>query len=372
MFKDFPKLNRQRTKLKGTQKLKSGQGQSGTTYHGARDWILKTRPFFSFLENVAEILQNDGEDDDDPSKEAADDKTLKVVNNTINDYFEKKGMTVVFVLDDPRNKGSLCARTRVHPCVVDIPRAIADEMKLEDHFHDLWGSLRSSDQHTFESFMVDNDLLDRMCSPLQYGQDKGPAKQKPKTGGDDWEPVHQKLFMFKGLKWPPAVDHLTQFRTRSAECIVFANAFWPEDAVNRWTYFDSNHDAKRLFRWPAKPKKDGTMTALKCPWRTYIPTLTSLTHMVARCLVKVDEDEPTLVLRRVHPIECMRVMGWDLEHFRNPPFGWYGVPGEHKEHLLDDSLLQDIAGNAWTAWTYTANQKQIHIYLYMHTHANKH
>ena len=107
--KDFSKQHSQRQKLKGTQKPKRGQGQSGTTYHGARDWILKTRPFFSFLENVAEILQNDGEDDDDPSKEAADYKKLKVVNNTIEDDFEKKGMTVVFVLDDPRNKGSLCA-----------------------------------------------------------------------------------------------------------------------------------------------------------------------------------------------------------------------------------------------------------------------
>ena len=124
---------------------------------------------------------------------------------------------------------------------------------------------------------------------------------------------------------------------------------------NRWQFFDSNHDAKRLFRWPLKPKaKGGGMSELKNPWRKFIPTMTSLTHMVARCLQKKDDEPPILVLRRVHPIECMRVMGWDLEHYSCSPFCYARTPGEEKEHFLDADLLQDLVGNAWCAWTFTA------------------
>ena len=53
--KDVSKQNSQRKK-KAKGKLASGEGQTGSTYQGAKAWILKTRPFCSFLENVVDVL----------------------------------------------------------------------------------------------------------------------------------------------------------------------------------------------------------------------------------------------------------------------------------------------------------------------------
>ena len=67
--KDVSLQNSQRKNLK-KGKLKSGEGQTGKTYGGARDWMIKTKPFFSFLENVAEILNDDEETQVDEAEKA--------------------------------------------------------------------------------------------------------------------------------------------------------------------------------------------------------------------------------------------------------------------------------------------------------------
>ena len=49
------------------------------------------------------------------------------------------------------------------------------------------------------------------------------------------------------------------------------------------------------------------------------------------------------ILQRVHPIECFRAMGWDLEHFKDmaTPFKYVG------DEFIDADLLQNLIGNAW-------------------------
>ena len=349
--KDVSKQNSMRKYL-DKNKLKSLEGATGSTYGGAKSWILKTRPMISWLENVTEVLTDEQE-----AKEEGKDVEVaglkKHESKQIKDDFEKEDFTCLFVVDDPRVRGSLCARTRVFIVVVNLPRRVSDKFQLEENFHTALQCMRAEKQHEFESFMIEEDLLEQMCSPLEHGSRRGPPKKKAKDGGDDWESVHQELFLYGKVDWPPDVSGLADFRARSAEVIVFADAMWPVQIKDEWTFFDTNHDAKRLFRWPLKVQKGNTMSSLKCPWRTYIPTLTALSNIVARKLSWHGQEEK-LTLRRVHPLECMRVMGWDLEFFKESPFKFAKLPSEEREHFLDSDLLGDMVGNAWCAWTYTA------------------
>ena len=193
-----------------------------------------------------------------------------------------------------------------------------------------------------------------MCSALEFGLERGLPKKSPNSQLDDWESVHMEMFLYKGVAWSPCLSEpwCSSFRPRSAEVVYFANYVWPAKELDKWEYFDTNHDAKRIFRWPLKPNKKGEMSKLKCPWRLYIPTFTALSNVVARQLHTVPGQDAILILRHVHPIEAMRVMGWDLEHYRDGPFKWVHVPGDPKQVFLDADLLGDLVGNAWCAWTF--------------------
>ena len=50
-------------------------------------------------------------------------------------------------------------------------------------------------------------------------------------------------------------------------------------------------------------------------------------------------------LARVHPLEQMRMMGWDLPFYKDcvSPF-----------HVISDAELSSLAGNMWSAFTYLA------------------
>ena len=303
-------------------------------------------------------MNDDEETQVDESEKA---QMKKEQSNTIRDDFEKENMSVLFVLDDPKNKGSLCSRTRVFPCVVGVPKHITEEMQMEEKFFGLFSAMRSNESHRFEQFIMPQDMLDDYCNVLEFGSKRGPPKKLAKHEGDGWESTHQELFLFAGIAWPPPIAELDEFRTRSAECVYFANYMFPETELDRWQFFDSNHDCKRLFRWPRKEKKkkktdeDDGFTDLKNPWRPFIPTMTALSNMVARVLRSDDSGgEPKLTIRRVHPLECMRVMGWDLPFYAEGPFGTYKVPGESKDAFIDADLLGDMVGNAWCAWTFAA------------------
>ena len=83
---------------------------------------------------------------------------------------------------------------------------------------------------------------------------------------------------------------------------------------------------------------------LRNPWKVKIPTLT------ASCKICCRKQFPTgvLELRRVHPLECLRLQGWDLGMWSGDvgPIKSLGGPWGPEE-------LQDLAGNMWNAFSYT-------------------
>ena len=51
-----------------------------------------------------------------------------------------------------------------------------------------------------------------------------------------------------------------------------------------------------------------------------------------------------LLIKRVHPLECMRLQGWDLAF-------WKDEKSPFSTHFKADDL-QDFAGNMWNAFSY--------------------
>ena len=88
------KENSARSKNKGC--VKAGTGTSGDTFHKGKHYILRFRPFISFLENVdevaAEYVNTDGVLDSD--------------SKFIVDLFEKEGFFVMVISIDAREFGS--------------------------------------------------------------------------------------------------------------------------------------------------------------------------------------------------------------------------------------------------------------------------
>ena len=97
---------------------------------------------------------------------------------------------------------------------------------------------------------------------------------------------------------------------------------------------------------PPKTTKgeDLSIELLRNPWKVKIPTLT------ASCKICCRKQSPTgvLELRRVHPLECLRLQGWDLGMWSGDvvPIKSLGGPWGPEE-------LQDLAGNMWNAFSYT-------------------
>ena len=75
-----------------------------------------------------------------------------------------------------------------------------------------------------------------------------------------------------------------------------------------------------------------------------MPTLTPVCKIMCRRMLETGQ----LVLRRVHPLECLRLQGWDLAMWSpdTPPVKALGGPWGMER-------LQDLAGNMWNAFSYT-------------------
>lgn len=143
--------------------------------------------------------------------------------------------------------------------------------------------------------------------------------------------------MYRG---PPATGELLSLvcREREAEVVYFANAKFPAKCPGQWEFLDALHTFERSFKWPVASEG----ASIRCPWTAHIPTLTSKTVLVGRMV----DDQGDAKFKVLHGIECMRLMGWDLGH-------WRGVSPMACPEITSEVLV-DIAGNAWNAFAFCA------------------
>ncbi len=155
-----------------------------------------------------------------------------------------------------------------------------------------------------------------------------------------WKDVHEQVFAMCEYKWPPPeTQQLMEsgFKQREAELVYFCNRRFPLKDELVWEFFDSHHSFERVFNWgPAS----GDVKLLRTPWKRYVPTMVGTSSIACRCL-----QNGTVVFKELHGLEAMRMIGWDLGHWKNHenPFGNSAITPE---------LLVDMAGNAWSSFQF--------------------
>ena len=125
------------------------------------------------------------------------------------------------------------------------------------------------------------------------------------------------------------------FRTRAAELIDIANTVFPCKS-KAWDFFGANHDMTRVFRLD-QDTDTKEQKQVPNPWKPVCPTFLGSSTIVARCL----GADNSVFIKRLHGLEAMRFMGWDLGMYKNDTAFTSGVTPE---------LLSNMAGNAWCQW----------------------
>ena len=328
------KLNNNRSQF--TSCIKDEIGSTGQTFKYLFEFSVLTRSVITVLENLKECQQQSLEYDPDSSTMTATSE-----DEFIRQKYERENFTCLLVPDDAQHHKSKARRERLWFVILDMPTSIAKQLDVEANYHRVFDALRDTVPYPFEYFEVPEDVLLQMNlgRPLEQGHRKCAKKD------EKWQAVHEELFNFATVPWPPTLDDpvFKRFRERAAEVVFLANTLWePQDS--EWEFLETLHSAERVFGWPivsnrslesSDPKK-----ALRNPWKSTIPTMTGGSAICGR---RMDKNGK-VILKKIHPLEMFQLNGWDISMWEQ------GSPYLSAE--VDDELLVDLAGNSWSSFSY--------------------
>ena len=256
-------------------------------------------------------------------------------------------MSVLFPNCDATCRGSPCTRERIFQLVLVIEPAIANSLGVTQNFFMVLKELKAS-PYSYDSCCIDPEVLEAMCAHLPEGTGRASTKKKGKVGArseeDTWPDVHQEAYLFSRVEWPPDVSFLKDFLSRESEVIYLSDKLFPAPP-GCWQFFDANHSIERTLRWPPSVSaKTQKAQPLRNPWKECAPTFTAGSKIVARKWHQISDGPGFLELKRVHPLELMRMNGWDLSFWRDQtsPFS----------DSVSPELVSDLAGNMWNGWSY--------------------
>ncbi|CAK0804534.1 unnamed protein product, partial [Prorocentrum cordatum] len=317
--------------------------ETGYTFHHIYRYILRSKPRLLFLENVSGLAEKD-------EGSSADGKEPKTQSDAdwIVQQLEQNGYAARYVIFDASDFGSPAARKRIY--------FVAWLMEF-DGLKD--GSVRFDREKLGIVDRVMNNLTVEAISPKQclilppasllpdseHVTDFNCSSAKESRASESvWKEEHCNAFRGMEYPWPPempakgvrdkgrkcTVQQDTVFSfyrmmldDRNAELALFACSKFPMPPDSDPQFFDTKNSYSRTFA------KDEDAS----PWRTVVPTLTGQGRMVVRYWY-----DGEVILRPVLGIECMAFAGWHFE--------WWEEP----RCLYDDSLLINLAGNAFSAF----------------------
>ena len=260
------------------------------------------------------------------------------------EQFHKMSYFAFPVLMNALDYGSPMARVRWWLVILDIDPACAKQLNIEQHASEILNGLKDGYRaapYSFEPFFIQPDVIEELVHNIPF------KMQKAARLDDGWKDVHLGLCLSHDIEWPPNSDlpRSKGFGVRSAEVIVIAMTLFSLTDVGVWEFFDANADAVRVFRLDSPSDK------VPNPWKRVMPTLVASSQVVGRILRKVDgEAEPQLEMKKLHGLEAMRLMGWDLNMYHDgDAFGGLG-DGQGRDDTQSPELLSSLAGNAWCCW----------------------
>ena len=317
------RMNKNSAKNKGCVQL--GTTETGVTFIHQADLIIRARSKVSALENVKELSEKTASE--------ADEQQYESDVEFIIEYFKPHGFSVKVFRFCCTGWGSRVARLRLYFLIWEtsgMPEwlvreafALAEEMFMAMRY----------DQLPADEFLLTDEQL------AIWSQHMGP-QQAVDSGGSTWLEKHQEIFPQLGLSWPPDLGDLKPvlmpMGLRAAETAYACHIGFPLTVDNEWQFIEANSSLERNLRYPPAAGK-----AISSPWTTTCRTFTSLSKVVIR---KRDADGK-ITIRQLHPIEQMRMIGWDLGHWRRGPQLW--------SSSVDPPLLGSLAGNAFSAFAFT-------------------
>ena len=296
----------------------AGAGETWKTWEDVALYHKQRRPKLAFFENVEDIMRESEVADCDHKSDA----------DYIKGHFHDNNFTAVDVVMHAPDWGSPAERTRWWCVVWDVPPHVGKALRIEQKFLSALRAMRCEPLPPTCALMSPTEL-EAICDSQPFGVDRPPAKRNTPDVG--WKLVHEQLFLEHGYHWPPSTD-LVGFRLREAELVWFSNLKFPATLVDEWEFFDSNHSAERTLRLG----QNSDPSALRRPWQKRVPTLTA--QSVIACRKK--SADGTLVLRRLHGLEALRMAGWDMCHWADSDF--------FKDNSFSGEFYSDLAGNCWS------------------------
>ena len=167
-----------------------------------------------------------------------------------------------------------------------------------------------------------------------------PPEKEVDSGGATWLEKHAEIYPKLGLSWPPELGDLKPvlipLGLRAAETVYACHIGFPSTVDDEWQFLDANSSLERTLRYPPAAGK-----AIMNPWSLSGRTFTSLSKPV----IRKRNPDGKITIRQLHCIEQMRMIGWDLGHWRDGPNVW--------SSSVDSALLRSFAGNAFSAFAFT-------------------
>ena len=260
------------------------------------------------------------------------------------EQFEHMAYYAFPVLMTAQDYGSPMARIRWWLVILDIEPACAKRMGIEQHVYEILNSLKegcAEAPYSVDNFLLDADISERLVDALPYK-----VRTKVNRLDEEWKNTRLNFCFSNGLEWPPQIDDVRSngFGVRSSQVIVIAMAMFPLKQPNMWECFDASHDMIRIFSLDSPSEK------LPNPWKRVMPTLVASSQIVGRVLRVVGDGgaDPQVEVKRVHGLEMMRLMGWDLNMYRNGDA--FGTGADGSDDSQTPELLASLAGNAWCMW----------------------
>jgi hypothetical protein len=163
---------------------------------------------------------------------------------------------------------------------------------------------------------------------------------------------HMDMFERSGIAWPPQLSKFSEeisfagMPTRMKEAVVFAHTVFPptEAEKDMVVGLDGNLSLKWLVSYN---EASGHMLN---PWKG--PQLGCLTGH-SKWIVRQVLPDGKIRVRVVRGIECMQGIGWDISFFKGMQ-GDCGEPTPFKVNAVDDALLANMAGNAFSGYPFAA------------------
>ena len=314
--------------------VQCGDDETGETFSFCASYITRCKPTIVILENVQQLAEEPGPDDDDITQSDAD---------WICGWLQGEGYMAWRRQFCASSYGSVSRRVREYFFGMRIATNDTDIIReCMGCFDQLMDEFKISPVPMNLVLLSDNRL---MCIEHDHSADEAGdvdearrKKAKKAVPGDfKYKDEHIEIFKTFGLTWPPDLDSAREINYhgmhhRQCELAFFYHQAFPMPDHEDFQFVDLLPSITRTLRWNSETASH------KNPWSKagLMPTMTGSSLTLVRYRSR-SIDGPPVLLRAMTGVEQMRCIGFDISDYAG-------------DLLPRDRLLANLAGNAFSGF----------------------